>query len=462
MGKVLVVDDNPDILEALDLLLSLHGYQVETANNKKQALMVVACQSINLVIQDMNFEHGVTSGDEGKHLFRELRALKPDLPVILITAWTQLETAVELVKAGATDYLQKPWDDIKLLELVAQYSREYLNKSTHINSNKTTNINSNKTSHQTSQAAINEKPVIGTALDNQHQGQAFIYQSHQMFTLMADAKKVAAAEVNVLITGANGSGKEKLADFIHQQSKRNNASLIKVNMGALPHELMEAELFGAEKGAFTGANQARQGRFEAAHGGTLFLDEIGNLSLAGQMKLLRVLQTGEFERLGSNETIKVDVRVLTATNANLSLAIKQGEFREDLYYRLNVIELHLPVLKERKADIIPLAQYFIGGEYSLSDDAKQYLLSCPWQGNVRELENACKRALVFANGQCIAVEDFNGLQTISHQQNEKQAIEQMLIKHAGVIKHAATELGLSRQALYRRIEKHQIDLDALN
>jgi DNA-binding NtrC family response regulator len=424
MPHILVVDDNPDILEALDLLLGLHSYTVQTASNKKQALFVVTHQVIDLVIQDMNFAQGVTSGNDGKSLFLALKAIKPDLPIILITAWAQLETAIELVKAGATDYLQKPWDDNKLLELIAQYS----------------------------DVANNQNMSASSKISG------MIYQSPEMHALMNDADKVAEAEVNVLISGANGSGKEKLADYIHQHSKRKNQPFIKVNMGALPHELMEAELFGAEKGAFTGANQARQGRFEAAHKGTLFLDEIGNLSLSGQMKLLRVLQTGEFERLGSNHTIKVDVRVLSATNVDLTLAVKQGSFREDLYYRLNVIELHLPALKARKADIIPLAKHFIGNEYSLDDDAKQYLLTNTWQGNVRELENACKRAIVFASNKCITQNDFQSLVYSASVLNEKEQIEKMLVKHTGVIKHAAEELGLSRQALYRRIEKHGIEI----
>ena len=424
MPHILVVDDNPDILEALDLLLGLHGYTVQTASNKKQALFAVTHQVIDLVIQDMNFAQGVTSGNDGKSLFLALKVIKPDLPIILITAWAQLEIAIELVKAGATDYLQKPWDDSKLLELIAQYSLKADNQSL---------------------CALSTAPSL-------------IYQSPEMYALMSDADKVAEAEINVLISGANGSGKEKLADYIHQQSQRYNQPFIKVNMGALPHELMEAELFGAEKGAFTGANQARQGRFEAAHNGTLFLDEIGNLSLSGQMKLLRVLQTGEFERLGSNHTIKVDVRVFSATNVDLTLAVKQGSFREDLYYRLNVIELHLPALRERKADIIPLAKHFIGNEYSLDDDAKQYLLSNTWQGNVRELENACKRAIVFASNQRITQSDFQSLVQSASVLSEKQQIEKMLVKHTGVIKHAAEELGLSRQALYRRIEKHGITL----
>ncbi|MEW6999281.1 sigma-54-dependent transcriptional regulator [Colwelliaceae bacterium BS250] len=433
MPQVLVVDDNPDILDALDLLLGLHGYKVRTAMNKKEAVLAVSRYSIDLVIQDMNFDQGITSGNEGKSLFRELRSQKPNLPIILITAWTQLETAIELVKAGATDYLQKPWDDVKLLELVAKHSLE-----------------NNESKH-----TANNKLLAATAT------QALIYESAEMHALLADANKVAPADVNVMITGANGSGKEKLADYLHQKSLRHAAPFIKVNMGALPQELMEAELFGAEKGAFTGANQAREGRFEAAHGGTLFLDEIGNLSLAGQMKLLRVLQTGEFERLGSNQTITVDVRVFSATNVNLLEAVKQGTFREDLYYRLNVIELHLPPLNARKADIIPLATHFIGSEYSLSDDAKQFLLSNKWQGNVRELENACKRAMIFAVDHNITLQDFTNLQTSKPTENEKQQIEAALIEHAGVIKHAANALGYSRQALYRRIEKYEINVDSL-
>ncbi|KGJ95051.1 sigma-54-dependent transcriptional regulator [Colwellia psychrerythraea] len=434
MTQILIVDDNPDILEALELLLSLHGYRVLTAENEKQALLAVSHQCVDLVIQDMNFAQGITSGKEGKSLFKALKALNNDLPIILITAWTQLETAITLVKGGATDYLQKPWDDNKLLELVAQYS-------------------------QKPQTSLTEK---NSSENSKSSAEGFIYKSQVMHTLIAQAGKVAGATVNVLITGANGAGKEKLADYIHQQSPRFHNAFIKVNMGALPHELMEAELFGAEKGAFTGANQARIGRFEAADGGTLFLDEIANLPLSGQMKLLRVLQTGEFERLGSNITIKVDVRVLSATNADLTLAIQHGAFREDLYYRLNVIELHLPELAQRQADIVPLAEFFIGSEYTLSDETRQVLTSHAWPGNVRELENACKRALVFADNNILAPNDFqleSSLVTVIT--NEKEHIEQVLIKHHCVIKHSALELGLSRQALYRRIEKYKIDVDSL-
>ena len=426
MPKVLVIDDNPDILEALDLLLSLHGYQVVTANNKRQAIFIASHQKINLVIQDMNFDHGMTSGEEGKSLFMELRSLQPQLPVILITAWTQLETAIELIKFGAADYLQKPWNDKKLLELVNKYclNTESLQSTKEIES-------------------------------------SFIYKSEAMQQLIQDAEKVAQSDINVLITGANGSGKEKLADHVHQHSKRNKAAFIKVNMGAIPQELMEAELFGAEQGAYTGANQARIGRFEAADDGTLFLDEIGNLSLSGQMKLLRVLQTGEFERLGSSKTIKVDVRVLSATNANLNQAVNDGNFREDLLYRLNVVELHLAPLAERQSDIVPLAEFFIGTEFCLTESAKSSLLTYNWPGNVRELENACKRAIVFANDKQLTADNFNLNNIEKNTQTEKQAIEQALRQHQGTIKHAATALNLSRQALYRRIEKYNIDVDKL-
>ena len=434
MPQILVVDDNPDILEALELLLSLHGYSVLTAENEKQALLAVSHQRVDLVIQDMNFAQGLTSGKEGKSLFNAIKALNTGLPIILMTAWTQLETAISLVKAGATDYLQKPWDDVKLLDLVVTYSQN----------------------DQEKQSNNNRSETCKTAAQN------FIYQSKEMHALMAQASKVADSNVNVLITGANGAGKEKLPDYIHQQSPRFNHSFIKVNMGALPDDLMEAELFGAEKGAFTGANQARIGRFEAADGGILFLDEIANLPLSGQMKLLRVLQTGEFERLGANETLTVDVRVLSATNTNLGVAIQQGKFRDDLYYRLNVIELNLPDLAKRKTDIVPLAQYFIGNDYSLSDETSQALIAYKWPGNVRELENACKRALIFANSHTLTPSDFQlASGKVAPAINEKAHIEQVLIKHNGVIKHSAAELGVSRQALYRRIEKYQIDVELL-
>lgn len=414
MANILVVDDNPDILAALELLLTLHQHNVICADSKMTAVTTLSRQNIDLVIQDMNFAQAETSGEQGKSLFYELRGVNPNIPIVLITAWTQLETAIELVKAGAVDYLPKPWDDSKLLELVAK--------------------------HSTTGSLVAKSEVI--------------LKSQAMLNLYSQAERVAKSDISILITGPNGAGKEKLADFIHQNSDRSSAPCIKVNMGAIPADLMEAELFGAERGAYTGANERRSGRFEAADGGTLFLDEIGNLSLAGQIKLLRVLQTGEFEKLGSNVTQKVDVRVLSATNSDLALAIKQGEFREDLYYRLNVIELSIPPLKQRKEDILPLAEYFIGAEHTLSEEVKSFLLQQLWSGNVRELENFCKRAVALSSSKTIELAEVQG-ETVA-ELNEQQRIEQALATHNGVIKHAAEELGLSRQALYRRLEKYQI------
>jgi DNA-binding NtrC family response regulator len=420
MARILVVDDNPDVLDALDLLLSLHHHQVISASSAKEALLAVAHRKIDMVIQDMNFSHDLTSGNEGKSLFYQLQQQHPTLPIVLLTAWTQLETAIELVKAGATDYLPKPWDDQKLLDIVSQYS-------------------------QASQA---NKPVSST----------MIYHSPQMHGLMLKAQRVAVSDVNVLITGANGCGKEVLADYIHQHSKRQQGPFIKVNIGALPSDLMEAELFGAEKGAFTGANSQRIGRFEAADKGTLFLDEIGNLSLAGQMKLLRVLQTGEFERLGSNTSLTSNARVVCATNANLPDLIKQGLFRQDLWFRLNVVELHLPPLNQRMADIVPLAKHFIGKEFQLSLESEHYLQRQTWPGNVRELQNACERAKVFAESNLLQVNDFM-FDSVTEQpieKDEKQRISQALVEHQWVIQQAANALGISRQALYRRIDKYQL------
>ncbi|MCG7530460.1 sigma-54 dependent transcriptional regulator [Psychrobium sp. MM17-31] len=430
MKRILVVDDNPDILDALDLLLSLHNYQVTAVSSVKDALLALQNQRIDLIIQDMNFSQGTTSGAEGKSLFYQFKEQSPQTPIIVITAWSQLETAIELVKSGAADYLPKPWDDAKLLQTIEEHLTE------------------------ANQPAPNESKAGA-------ENSEFIVHSAPMKQLVAMATRVANSDISVLITGANGSGKERIADHIHQQSPRKEAPFIKVNMGALASELMEAELFGAEKGAYTGATTQRQGRFEAANGGTLFLDEIGNLPLAGQMKLLRVLQTGQFERVGSSETITVDVRVISATNADLKQAINDGTFREDLYYRLNVVELNLPPLRDRIDDILPLTQHFIGNEYTLSEQAKTALLQQSWPGNVRELENHCKRALVMCSDNLLLPEHFMLSPQINSAKlptldDDKTVLQQTLDKHNWVIARAASELGISRQALYRRIEKHQL------
>ncbi|MEM9102967.1 MAG: sigma-54 dependent transcriptional regulator [Pseudomonadota bacterium] len=420
MTSILVIDDNPDILEALKLLLDLQGYRVVTAATAKEGLILANQQSIDLVIQDMNFSHHQTDGSEGNTLFFNLRQQHPNLPIVLLTAWGHIESAVALVKAGAVDYLTKPWDDNKLLRVIEQ--------------------------HISTPSEIMHSQRVPSNL---------IYQSDVMAQLMNLATRVAHSSMNLLITGPNGSGKEKLADYIHQHSDRVAKPFIKVNMGALPDDLMEAELFGAEKGAFTGAQTQRQGRFEVANGGTLFLDEIGNLNLKSQMKLLRVLQTGEFERLGSNDTQKVDVRVISATNANLPQAIANGTFREDLFYRINALELTLPALNDRREDIVALATHFIGDEHTLAMETQTYLKHRDWPGNVRELENACQRAKVFGEQKTLTPQDFE-LHPITAIHGEQEHFQKVLDKHDWVIARAAAELGLSRQALYRRIAKYQL------
>lgn len=442
-AKILIVDDSPAIIDSLALLLDVHGYESVSANSPFEAEQIVQYQRISLVLQDMNFTQDTTSGEEGVALFHALRAINPNLPIILITAWTELETAIDLVKAGAADYLPKPWDDSKLL---------------------TTIDNLIALGDATQQSQLFQRQQREReSLDKNRDLQGLVYKSSAIQRIVDMAIQVAQSDVSVLITGANGSGKEKIADIIHANSRLRDQPLIKVNAGALPSELIEAELFGAEAGAYTGSNKQRIGRFEAADGGTLFLDEIGNLPLSGQMKLLRVLQTGEFERLGSVQTQKVSVRVISATNADLMQDIAQGRFREDLYYRLNVIELNLPALAQRADDIIPLTNHFLP-QRELSVMAEKSLLNHSWPGNVRELENACKRVAVLKPEGILEAADFALTQQASTQQKttqlkepSKDDLEQALRHYEGVIAKVARHFGLSRQALYRRLQKFEID-----
>jgi len=432
---VLVVDDNEAVRTAFEVLLSLHGAQVMPAASPTQALQVLEQGNVDLVIQDMNFRREATSGEEGIALFREIRARLPDLPIILLTAWTHLETAVELVRAGAADYVAKPWDDARLLTTVR-------------------NLLDLTSARAEAQELRDQRQDAREALAESFDLRGIVYESDAMHTLVAMATQVAHADVPVLITGPNGAGKEVLADIVQANSSVRTGPYLKVNLGALPNELIEAELFGTEAGAFTGA-RARTGRFEAANGGTLFLDELGNLSGSGQAKLLRVLQTGEFERLGSNTTRRTRVRVIAATNANLRQAILDGHFREDLFYRLNVIELAVPPLGERRTDVLPLARFFLEPGYELTSEAQRALARYPWPGNVRELQNAIRRACLLSTERTIGVAALNlpAVPGTDEASLDRSAIEQALSRARGVVAHAARDLGMSRQALYRRMEK---------
>jgi DNA-binding NtrC family response regulator len=471
--KVLIVDDQAAVRESLQVLFDLRGLETLTATTPDEALDLVASEDVGVVVQDMNFTQHDTSGESGVSLFRALRALDADLPIVILTAFGSFETAVQLVKEGASDYMEKPWDEEKLVRIVQ--------KLLHLRGLQQENGRLRAQGARMRRTLAAKYDLCG-----------LIYASAQMQNVVSLAATVAASDVPVLITGPNGAGKEKLAEIIQANSRRKDRPFIKVNAGALPDQLLEAELFGAEAGAFTGSTKLRVGRFEAAAGGTLFLDEIGNLSAPGQAKLLRVLQTGEFERLGSSVTRKADVRIVSATNADLSRAIAAGTFREDLFFRLNVIELRLPELADRPDDILPLAEHFLAtlatlprqdgtAPPSLSERARAALVQYEWPGNVRELQNRIQRAMLLCGGSPIAPEHLGlGEEDLRSRQPARGAsrpaaaaapdssvdeassapanpdravIEEALKRAGGIVSKAAVELGISRQAFYRRMDQ---------
>jgi DNA-binding NtrC family response regulator len=440
--NVLVIEDQPAVAKALRMLFDVHDIGCDTIADPARALERIAAGGVDVVVQDMNFTPGKSSGDEGVALFRSIRAHDPAMPVIVLTAWTSLETAVQLVKEGAADYLAKPWDDAKLLAIIRGL-------------------------------APRERPKSRRDLALEHDLCGTIYESEAMHRAVSLALRIARSDVPVLISGPNGAGKEKIAEIIHANSRRAKLPFIKVNAGAIPEHLLESELFGAEAGAYTGSNRLRLGRFEAAERGSLFLDEIGNLVPAGQMKLLRVLQSGEFERLGSSQTRRADVRVLAATNVDLRDAITRGTFRQDLYFRLNVVEIAIPPLRDRRDDILPLARHALAAAIrthglarppSLGASATEALMAFDWPGNVRELQNRITRAALTARGSELTPDDLGlgrGLGTDSSEAVplERKEIELALLDANGSVSRAADALGISRQALYRRMEKVGIVLE---
>jgi len=456
--QILIVDDQHAMRDALELLFEVHGLAAITAAGPEEALALIRSEDVGLVIQDMNFADGETSGQGGVALFRAIRALDAELPVLLMTAFTSLETAVELMREGAADYFGKPWNDDKLLSTIKNLlrMRELAFENRRLRS---------------------RRVRARRAVADQHALCGLIYGSDAMHELVLLAVKVAPSDAPVLISGPNGSGKDKLADVVQANSRRREQPFVKVNAGGLPDALLEAELFGAEAGAYTGATKLRVGRFEAAHGGTLFLDEIGNLSANGQMKLLRVLQTGEFERVGSSATRKVDVRIVSASNSDLPRMIKAGTFREDLYFRLNAIELAVPALAERPDDILPLGTRFLeslaadSASMQLADDAIGALLAYDWPGNVRELQNRLQRASLVCRDGVIRETDLalprperkardrrvppadKASSAAPPAGVDREQIEDALVRAHGVVAKAAADLGLTRQALYRRMER---------
>jgi DNA-binding NtrC family response regulator len=445
--RILIADDQRDIIEALRLLLKPEGFQIETASSPPAVLAAVQSKQFDLVLIDLNYARDTTSGQEGLDLLSQIAAVDGTLPVIVMTAWGTVELAVEAMRRGARDFVQKPWDNARLLVILK------------------TQAELSRALRQT-QWLEAENRVL--RMDTQVK---LIADSAVMKPVLQIIAQIGPSNANVLITGEHGTGKEVIANTLHALSPRSRKAMITVNTGAIPEGIFESELFGHVKGAFTDAKTDRVGRFELADNGTLFLDEIANVPLSQQAKLLRVLETGEMERVGSSMTRRVDVRVISATNSNLEEEVNAGRFREDLLFRLNTIEIHLPALRDRREDIPLLAMHFLR-QYTqryrkdvrgFEPAALQALLSHPWPGNVRELDHAVERAVLMSTGEQIRAGDLalraprestSNLDQMSLEDVEAFLIKKALARFGGNISQAAEALGLSRSALYRRLEKY--------
>ncbi len=449
--RVLVADDQQDVLQALRLLLKSEGYQVTTAASPTEVVRAVEQGDYDVLLMDMNYTLDTTSGSEGLDLLERVAAIDSSLPVVVMTAWGSVEGAVEAMRRGAGDYVEKPWDNNRLLATL-------------------------NTQYQLGKALRTARRLEATQQTLAGDGRpTLIAESPAMKPILELMERIAPSDANVLITGEHGTGKEVVANWIHAASGRKDKPLITVNVGGLSEGVFESELFGHVKGAFTDAKVDRVGRFEMADGGTLFLDEIANVPLAQQAKLLRVLQSGELERVGSSRTRSVDVRLISATNAEITAEVEAGRFREDLYFRLNTIEIDLPPLRERREDILALASHFLrvygeryGKEISGFDRAaSQALMGYPWPGNVRELDHAVERAVLLCRGDTIQADELSlrrpggdqpdgGLEGMTLDEAERHLIQQALRRNEGNVTEAAKDLGLSRSALYRRLKAHGI------
>ncbi len=451
--RLLIADDQPHILEALEFLLRPEGYTLETARTPSLVLECLASADFDAILIDLNYTRDTTSGREGLDLLASIRKHNPNIPVIVMTAWATVDLAVEAMRRGASDFIGKPWDNPRLLSV--------LRKEVELHR-----------AHRRTELLEAENRILRAGVADTPD---FIATAQSMRPVLELVSRIGPSDANVLITGEHGTGKEVVAQTLHRLSQRAHRTLVAVNTGALPEGTFESELFGHVKGAFTDARADRIGRFELAHGSTLFLDEIANIPTRQQAKLLRVLETGELERVGSSTTRKVDVRVLSATNADLQSESVAGRFRPDLLFRLNTVEIRLPPLRDRKEDIPALAAHFLSRYASryrkqiegFDPAALQLLLTHPWPGNVRELEHSLERAVLMARSPRISPTDL-GLAPTRHTsaspiQNlddlSLEAVEAILIRKAlhrtsGNISQAAEALGLSRGALYRRMEKY--------
>jgi DNA-binding NtrC family response regulator len=444
--KLLIADDQPHILEALRLLLKPEGYQLEMVRMPALVLEALTHESFDGVLVDLNYTRDTTSGQEGLDLVARIKEMDARLPVVVMTAWGNIDLAVEAMRRGAGDFIQKPWENARLLSILR------------------TQMELHRSQKRTQWLEAENRILRAGAPD-------FIASAAAMRTVLETMARVGPSDANVLITGEHGTGKEIVAQTLHRLSLRAERTLVAVNTGALPEGTFESELFGHVKGAFTDAHVDRIGRFELASGGTLFLDEIANIPVRQQAKLLRVLETGELERVGSSKTQKVNVRMLSATNADLRGECAAGRFREDLLFRLNTVEINLPPLRERREDIPALAAHFLAryaARYrrpiqGLEPAALQMMMNYGWPGNVRELDHTIERAVLMARGERIEASNL-GLNVQkgpaqSMDEMSLEAVEAILIRKAlaranGNVSHAADALGLSRGALYRRIEKY--------
>jgi len=445
---ILVADDQVDVLEALRLLLKGAGYGVETATSPGGVLAAVEARDFDAILMDLNYTRDTTSGAEGLDLLTRLRMLDATVPVVVMTAWSSVEGAVEAMRRGARDYLEKPWDNTRLLATL-------------------------RTQVELGRALKQSQRLEGENRALRREGlPQLIAESPAMQPVLRLMERVAPSDANALILGEHGTGKELVAQWIHAASSRSGRPMIAVNVGGLPDGVFESELFGHVKGAFTDAKADRVGRFELADGGTLLLDEIANTTPVQQAKLLRVLEARAFERIGSSKTRRVDVRVLSATNADVAAEVAAGRFREDLLFRLNTVEIRLPPLRARPEDIPLLAAHFLArhaARYGSSarrfdEGAMAALLAHPWPGNVRELDHSVERAVLLADGEAVRAQDL-GLRTTGLEgaprleeltlgDAERLLIVKALARHGGNVTDAARTLGLSRSALYRRLQHH--------
>jgi DNA-binding NtrC family response regulator len=444
--RILIADDQPDVLEALRLLLKSEGYQIETVKSPAAVVKAVEARDYALVLMDLNYARDTTSGQEGLELLNRLQTADPSLPIVVMTAWASVDVAVEAMRRGARDFVTKPWDNPRLLAIVK-----------------------NQIDLGSAVRAFKRLEAENQLLRGKG-GPNLIAQSAAMRPVLEVIARVGPSDANVLITGENGTGKGVVAQALHAVSVRAGKPFISVNMGGLPEGIFESELFGHVRGAFTDAKADRAGRFELADGGTLFMDEIGNIPLSQQAKILRTLETGEFERVGSSRTYRANVRLISATNSDLQAAVAAGKFRQDLLFRLNTIHLHLPPLRERREDIELLALHFLKQHVArynkaitgFDDSALQAMRDYAWPGNVRELDHAVERGVLMAQGKVLRTPDLGlnagnaapRLDDMSLEEVEAFLIKKTLARCDGNARKAAEDLGLSRSAFYRRLEKY--------